>query len=144
MVMAGSMSGRCHVAAVSGNDLQLLQIQYCTVQDLCLPIIITVCSFIEVFTNMNKTLSGPVGYKSQKWSLSLTRVVTYESFSLQRLSDSLKWGLTKVVVKSGQEESFDCSLHSISSSNQRLWNVFKIDRRLKCSCCNAVLFLSFI
>ena len=47
---------------------------------------------------MNNTLSGPVGYKSQKWSLSLTRVVTYESFSLQNLSDSLKWGLTKVVI----------------------------------------------
>ena len=46
MLMAGSMSGRCQVAAVSGNDLQLLQIQYCTVQDLCLPTIITVCSFI--------------------------------------------------------------------------------------------------
>lgn len=47
---------------------------------------------------MNKTLSGPVGYKSQKWSLSLIRVVTYESFSLQNLSDSLKWGLTKAVI----------------------------------------------
>ena len=48
--------------------------------------------------NMNKTLSGPVGYKSQKWLLSLTRVVTYESFALQSLSDSVKWGLIKVVV----------------------------------------------
>ena len=41
-----------------GNDLELLQIQYCTVQDLYQLSISPVGSFIKVFIYMNKTLSG--------------------------------------------------------------------------------------
>ena len=41
-----------------GNDLELLQIQYCTVWDLYQLTISPVCSFIKVFIYMNKTLSG--------------------------------------------------------------------------------------
>ena len=46
------LSGCC------GNDLELLQIQYCTVWNLYQLTISAVCSFIKLLIYMNKTLSG--------------------------------------------------------------------------------------
>ena len=44
--------------SVYPNVIELLQIQYCTIQDLYHRTISAVCSFIVVLVFMNKTLSG--------------------------------------------------------------------------------------
>ena len=41
-----------------GNDLELLQIQYCTVRNLYQLTISAVCTFIKLLIYLNKTLSG--------------------------------------------------------------------------------------
>ena len=41
-----------------GNDLELLQIQYCTVRNLYQLTISAVCTFIKLWIYLNKTLSG--------------------------------------------------------------------------------------
>ena len=88
------------------NFIELLQIQYCIVQDLYQRTIRAVCSFIKEFMYMNKNLS--VAYESLKtkekssWVIPKVVAVAYENFSLQSLSQ-FKRGVTKVfVIRAGR------------------------------------------
>ena len=77
-------------------NLDVYKIQYCTVQNVFQRTISKVFSFIKVEIYMNKTLSGCLRElknkrkvqlgDSKKWLRSLTKAVSYESFSLQSFS----------------------------------------------------------
>ena len=77
-------------------NLDVYKIQYCTVQNVFQRTISIVFSFIKVEIYMNKTLSGCLRElknkrkvqlgDSKKWLRSLTKAVSYESFSLQSFS----------------------------------------------------------
>ena len=53
------------------NFIELLQIQYCTIQDLYHRTISAVCSFIVVLVFMNKTLSGHLQELKKKGKVQL-------------------------------------------------------------------------
>ena len=84
------------------NFIELLQIQYCTVQDLSQGTISAVCSFVKVLIYMNKTLSGRLRELKNKGKVQLGnpksgRGRLREPF-ITNLKSQFKRGFTKVVA----------------------------------------------
>ena len=84
------------------NFIELLQIQYCTVQDLSQGTISAVCSFVKVLIYMNKTLSGRLRELKNKGKVQLGnpksgRGRLREPF-ITNLKSQFKRSFTKVVA----------------------------------------------
>ena len=101
--------------SVYPNFIELLQIQYCTIQDLYHRTISAVCSFIVVLVFMNKTLSGHLQELKNKGKVQLGNSKSGHGRLLERFiiifklhfkrgftalgGRNLSWLLTRVVAR---------------------------------------------